>query len=105
MGNGNSPPDRKLASLPLMARRFGSARDSSRFLASSALMDAARLISLRNNKTLSMSERLMMPLVPMVGPVNCPVLPAVEKTVQAQSQGATIKGFTQETEDGALEYE
>ncbi len=31
--------------------------------------------------------------------------PAVEKTVQAQSQGATIKGFTSETEDGVFEYE
>jgi hypothetical protein len=31
--------------------------------------------------------------------------PAVEKTVQAQSQGATVKGFTSETEDGVLEYE
>jgi uncharacterized membrane protein YkoI len=31
--------------------------------------------------------------------------PAVEKTVQAQSQGATIKGFTSETEDGVFLYE
>lgn len=31
--------------------------------------------------------------------------PAVEKTVQAQSQGATIKGFTMETEKGKVEYE
>jgi hypothetical protein len=31
--------------------------------------------------------------------------PAVEKTVQAQSQGATIKGISSETEDGAFEYE
>ena len=31
--------------------------------------------------------------------------PAVEKTVQEQSQGATIKGFSTEKENGVLEYE
>jgi uncharacterized membrane protein YkoI len=31
--------------------------------------------------------------------------PAVEKTVQAQSQGATIKGFTTERENGKKVYE
>lgn len=31
--------------------------------------------------------------------------PAVEKTVQAQSQGATIKGFTTEVENGRRAYE
>jgi uncharacterized membrane protein YkoI len=31
--------------------------------------------------------------------------PAVEKTVQAQSQGATIKGFTTEVEHGKRAYE
>jgi hypothetical protein len=31
--------------------------------------------------------------------------PAVEKTVQAQSKGATIKSFTLETEDGLTSYE
>jgi hypothetical protein len=31
--------------------------------------------------------------------------PAVEKTVQEQSKGATIKGFTMETEDGITSYE
>jgi hypothetical protein len=31
--------------------------------------------------------------------------PAVEKTVAAQSQGATIKGFSQEVEDGQTLYE
>jgi hypothetical protein len=31
--------------------------------------------------------------------------PAVEKTVQEQSKGATIKGFATETEGGVLEYE
>ena len=31
--------------------------------------------------------------------------PAVEKTVQAQSQGATIKGFTAEVEHGKKVYE
>ena len=31
--------------------------------------------------------------------------PAVEKTVEAQSQGATIKGFSQEKENGQLNYE
>jgi len=30
---------------------------------------------------------------------------AVEKTVQAQSQGATIKGFSTETENGVFQYE
>ncbi len=31
--------------------------------------------------------------------------PAVEKTVAGQSQGATIKGFSQETENGQIYYE
>ena len=31
--------------------------------------------------------------------------PAVEKTVAAQSQGATIKGFSQEKENGQIYYE
>jgi uncharacterized membrane protein YkoI len=31
--------------------------------------------------------------------------PAVEKTVQAQSQGATIRGFSTESVDGKLYYE
>lgn len=31
--------------------------------------------------------------------------PAVEKTVQQQAQGATIKGFTTEIENGVFEYE
>ena len=31
--------------------------------------------------------------------------PTVEKTVAAQSQGATIKGFSQETENGQTYYE
>jgi hypothetical protein len=31
--------------------------------------------------------------------------PAVEKTVQQQSQGATIKGFATDTQGGVLEYE
>jgi hypothetical protein len=31
--------------------------------------------------------------------------PAVEKTVQEQSQGATIKGFATETENGVFQYE
>lgn len=30
---------------------------------------------------------------------------AVEKTVAAESKGATIRGFSQETEDGQLRYE
>ncbi len=31
--------------------------------------------------------------------------PAVEKTVEAESQGATIKGFSQEKENGQINYE
>ena len=31
--------------------------------------------------------------------------PAVEKTVQQQSQGATITGFSRDTENGKVEYE
>lgn len=31
--------------------------------------------------------------------------PAVEKTVEAESQGATIKGFSQEKENGQTNYE
>lgn len=31
--------------------------------------------------------------------------PAVEKTVQQQTQGAVMKGFTMETENGKVEYE
>jgi uncharacterized membrane protein YkoI len=31
--------------------------------------------------------------------------PAVEKTVEAQSKGATIRGFSEEKEDGQIRYE
>ena len=33
------------------------------------------------------------------------VPPAVEKTIQAQSQGATVKGISTERENGKLQYE
>src|ERR1039458_4184960 len=46
-GYGNSPPARKLAGLLLMAITFGSARISSRFLLSSAVIAACRLMSFR----------------------------------------------------------
>ena len=46
--------------------------------ASSALMDAARFRSLRNNKTLSTSERLTTPAALAVGPVNAPVFIVVD---------------------------
>lgn len=31
--------------------------------------------------------------------------PAVQKTAEEQSEGAKVRGYTQETEDGKLEYE
>lgn len=46
---------------------------------------------------------LMAPAEKKVGRSALP--PAVEKTVQAQSQGATIKGISSETEDGVFQYE
>src|SRR5438552_10220766 len=47
MGKGNSPPARKLASLPLTAIRLGSARICSRFFAWRALITTPRLRSVR----------------------------------------------------------
>src|ERR1035438_6282099 len=47
VGYGNSPPARKLACLLLTVTRFGSARISSRFLLSSAVIAACRLMSFR----------------------------------------------------------
>src|SRR5581483_697840 len=57
-GNGNSPPARKLASLPLTAIKFGSARICNRFFCCNARTIAPKLMSGRNRKMLSASVKL-----------------------------------------------
>gem|GEM_PF-6015565 len=85
-GSGNSPPTRKLASLPLVATRFGSARICNNCLLSSARMNAAKFRSGRNANTFSASaieNSLVAPKVPApIAPLssagrggeNCPVV-------------------------------
>src|SRR5207245_10968706 len=67
MGKGNSPPARKLASLPLTAIKLGSARIWSRFLAWSALITAPILRSVRGIKTFRKSLMLTVGAVGGVG--------------------------------------
>src|SRR5260370_37014769 len=50
IGNGNSPPARKVAFWPLIAIRSGSARTSSTSRSCNAWMATPKLISLRNRK-------------------------------------------------------
>ncbi len=52
---------------------------------------------------LSLSTLLFAPVKRKSSGPSCP--PRVEKTVAAQSQGATIKGFSQEKENGQTYYE
>src|SRR5471032_1197719 len=59
MGYGNSPPARKLASLPLTAIRFGSARICARFFCCRALITAPILMSVRAIKRLRKSEMVV----------------------------------------------
>src|ERR1700691_1295766 len=59
MGKGNSPPARKLASLPFTAIKFGSARISRRFFCCSACTTTPKSISLRNKKRFNGVVRLM----------------------------------------------
>src|SRR5579872_4448598 len=72
-GTGNSPPTRKLASLPLVATRFGSARICKTPLLSKSLIVAARFKSGRNAKIFRASARLNAVLVPVVLPGIVPV--------------------------------
>src|ERR1039458_308746 len=55
-GKGNSPPLRKLAGLPLVVSRFGSARISANCRVTNILMVAPRLRSDRKRKMFSASE-------------------------------------------------
>src|SRR5580693_6354299 len=59
MGKGNSPPARKLASLPFTAIKFGSARICKRFFCCSASTTTPKLMSLRNRKRFNGFVRLM----------------------------------------------
>src|SRR5580692_2360051 len=59
MGKGNSPPARKLASLPFTAIRFGSARICNRFFCCNACTTIPKLISLRNRKRFKGLVRLI----------------------------------------------
>jgi hypothetical protein len=59
------------------------------FLTTALLISSSSLIVLGQEKTLNRSQ----------------LPPAVEKTVQTQSQGATIKRFITEREDGKTVYE
>src|SRR5688500_2289877 len=61
MGQGHSPPARKLAALPLIANTFGSARIWSRRLDSKALMVAATCKSGRKMKMFNRSVKLNCP--------------------------------------------
>src|SRR5713101_10091990 len=81
MGKGNSPPARKLASLPFTAIRLGSANICNRFFCCKALMTAPRLISVRVTKKLRKSETLT---VGAVGVVVVVVLPPLVVVVGAE---------------------
>src|SRR5271155_2423291 len=59
MGKGNSPPARKLASLPFTAIKFGSARICKRFFCCNAWTTTPKLMSLRNKKRFKGFVRLM----------------------------------------------
>src|SRR5271169_5667282 len=76
VGYGNSPPARKLAVLLLTVTRFGSARISSRFLASSAVIAACRLMSDRIAKmfTAELTTPASAAFVPRVAPVPTAVV-------------------------------
>src|SRR5580704_2655169 len=96
-GKGNSPPARKVAFCPLIAKRFGSARISRTDVCCRAWMVAPRLMSGRNRKIFrrlvklngmaGLLDPVMVVLVAvlvlvvvlgtvpcMVGGVNCPVV-------------------------------
>src|SRR6201981_4238585 len=77
MGKGNSPPARKLASLPLTAIKLGSARIWSRFLPWSALITAPILRSVRVIKTFRKSLMLTVGAVGVVVVVVEPPLVVV----------------------------
>src|ERR1700757_42566 len=90
MGKGNSPPARKLASLPLTAIRLGSARIWSRFLAWSALITTPILRSVRVIKTFRTS---LMLTVGAVGGVVVVVEPPLVVVVVAVLWMATDPNF------------
>src|SRR5271157_6254146 len=71
VGYGNEPPAVKLAGLLLIATRFGSARISSRFLFSRAVIAACRLMSGRIAKmfTAELTEAAAAAVVPNTAPV------------------------------------
>ena len=58
-GNGNSPPAKKVASLPVSAKTLGSARICTRFFSSNAWMATPRLMSERKIKTFSSWPRVI----------------------------------------------
>ena len=70
IGNGNSPPARKLASFPDSVIKFGSARICSTLFCSSAWMVAAKSMSGRKMKRLSRLLKPMSEPVPLVPPVE-----------------------------------
>src|SRR6476660_3753886 len=72
MGKGNSPPARKLASLPLTAIRLGSARICRRFLDCRALMITPILRSVRATKRFRKSLMLTVGGVAVVVVVEVP---------------------------------
>ena len=86
MGNGNSPPARKLACLPSIASTLGSASISSRFLLWSRRIVAPRFRSGRNRKMFSASDsvNVVTPLLCCrVGAENCPVVTAADRASEA----------------------
>ena len=70
-GTGNSPPTRKLASLPLVVTRLGSARIWRTPWAWSAFTSAPKFRSGRNAKTFNASPIVNLPSLSRRAPPNC----------------------------------
>src|ERR1700722_18272613 len=81
IGNGNSPPARKLASLPFTAIKFGSARICNRFFCCSAWITTPKLMSLRNRKRFKGLVKLIVGGVAEVEVVVVPAAVVVEAEV------------------------
>jgi hypothetical protein len=63
-------------------------------------------MKLKINKSVVLVLALTLPAIAAEKKISRSQLPAaVEKTVQEQSKGATIKGFSTDNEGGVLEYE
>ena len=95
-GTGNSPPTRKLASLPLVVTRFGSARICNTPCACSALMNAPRFRSGRKAKMFSASVSVNgvwppPPIELIEGGRNCPVLMRADRVTRASGNQVDVR--------------